>query len=56
MSQSSSEVIMIRPASFGFNVETSQDNVFMNDDKIDAEIDVGEQARREFDSAVEELR
>ena len=57
MTQSPSEVIMIRPASFGFNAETSQDNVFMNDDiEHDADNDVAEKGRIEFDAAVETLR
>ena len=57
MNQSPSEVIMIRPASFGFNAETSQDNVFMNDDiEHDADNDVAEKGRIEFDAAVETLR
>ena len=45
---------MIRPVSFGFNDETSADNVFMND--TDADVDVAKEAQREFDAAVDVLR
>ena len=56
MNQSPSEVIMIRPASFGFNAETSQDNAFMNDDNVNVDVNVAEEALREFDAAVDALR
>ena len=60
MSQSPSEVIMIRPASFGFNVETSEDNAFMNDANdvgiVGSNVDVAREALREFDAAVDALR
>ena len=48
---------MIRPTSFGFNAETSQDNVFMNDDDVDgSNVDVAQKALRQFDAAVDALR
>ena len=58
MNQSPTEVIMIRPASFGFNDETSGDNVFMNDTDADGNVDadVAVKAQREFDAAVDALR
>ena len=58
MNQSPSEVIMVRPASFGFNAETSGDNAFMNSDGVDSndKNDVHLKAQNEFDNAVELLR
>ena len=49
---------MIRPTSFGFNAETSQDNVFMNDDDVDGsnvDVDVAQKALRQFDAAVDAI-
>jgi hypothetical protein len=54
MNQSPSEVIMVRPASFGYNLETAKDNAMMN--RASDLDNLNEQARKEFDNAVELLR
>lgn len=46
------KVVMVRPASFGFNEETAKDNEFQNQKAIDAR----NIALDEFDKAVEKLR
>ncbi len=58
MNQSPSEVIMVRPVSFGFNAETSEDNPFMNNDVNNDknDFDVNLKAQKEFDNAVDRLR
>ena len=56
MSQSPEEVIMVRPASFGFNLETSLDNAFQNNDLEKEWLDLNGQAQKEFDHSVQELR
>jgi hypothetical protein len=49
---------MVRPVSFGFNAETSDDNSFMNNDVNNDknDFDVNLKAQKEFDNAVDCLR
>ena len=54
MNQSPSEVIMVRPASFGYNLETAKDNAMMN--KVTDFDNLNAEARKEFDGAVKLLR
>ena len=54
MNQSPSKVIMVRPASFGCNLETARDNAMMN--KVTDFDNLNAEARKEFDGAVELLR
>ena len=56
MSQSPEEVMMVRPASFGFNLETSLDNAFQNNDLEREWLDLNLQAQIEFDKSVQLLR
>ncbi len=55
MTQSASAILMIRPANFGFNVETELSNAFQSKKVSDYNI-VKEKAKQEFQSAVETLR
>lgn len=54
--QITSSIIMVRPANFGFNVETAKNNAFQK--KIDemSASDIKKQALIEFDQMVDELR
>lgn len=56
--QSTSNVIMIRPACFCFNTETAISNAFQNDEYADSSSahKTQQQALQEFDSMVEQLR
>jgi hypothetical protein len=56
MSQSPKEVIMVRPASFGYNLETSLDNAFQNNDLEKEWLDLNLEAQKEFDGSVINLR
>lgn len=53
MSQSTSHILMIRPANFGFNEETAASNSFQHQDAAGA--DANEQAQFEFDGMVQIL-
>ncbi|MEZ6241904.1 MAG: arginine deiminase-related protein [Phycisphaerales bacterium] len=53
--QATDTVLMVRPASFGSNPETSASNVFQHADGLDPTT-VGELARQEFDAAADVLR
>jgi len=53
--QSSNFVLMVRPVAFGYNTETSSDNVFQANQIIEPEI-VQKQALKEFDDLVALLR
>lgn len=53
--QTTDTVLMVRPASFGSNPETSASNAFQHEPGVDAAA-VGALAREEFDAAVEVLR
>ena len=53
--QSTNNILMIRPAVFGFNPETAGSNEFQGDAGLDAGV-LQERAEVEFDAAVEALR
>ena len=54
--QAAAAVLMVRPASFGFNAETASTNAFQSDDRaLDADV-VRAGARAEFDAFARELR
>ncbi|CAF2081468.1 unnamed protein product [Rotaria magnacalcarata] len=58
LTQSTSNIIMIRPACFCFNTETASSNVFQKDQYADpsATNKIPQQALKEFDHMVEQLR
>lgn len=54
--QSTGTILMVRPANFGFNTETAENNVFQ-DDETELSIDeIKDRARQEFDNMVTILR
>jgi len=54
--QTTSHILMVRPANFGFNEETASSNAFQsNDDSLSA-AEISRQALAEFDAFVEKLR
>lgn len=53
--QTTDTLLMIRPASFGFNAETAASNVFQNQPQQNAN-EIQQEALREFDSLVRILR
>jgi hypothetical protein len=55
MSQIASTVLMVRPASFGFNAETAQNNVFQKNIKA-SQKEIQQKAVGEFDKFVATLR
>lgn len=54
--QLTDKVIMIRPANFGFNAETADNNVFQSNEGSMTKVDIKEAAIEEFDAMVELLR
>jgi len=54
--QTTSNILMIRPANFGFNEETADNNSFQTRAKVLSEEEVKIRAQREFDTMVEKLR
>ncbi|MFT4203871.1 MAG: arginine deiminase-related protein [Chitinophagaceae bacterium] len=55
MNQTTSYILMVRPARFGFNAETAASNVFQGKIDIDA-VEIQERAAVEFDTFVARLR
>lgn len=55
MSQIASTILMVRPASFGFNAETAQNNVFQKNIKA-SQKEIQQKAVEEFDKFVATLR
>jgi hypothetical protein len=55
MSQIASTILMVRPASFGFNAETAQNNVFQKNVKA-SQKEIQQKAVAEFDKFVATLR
>ena len=53
-SQTPSEVLMVRPLSFGFDAETAASNAFQSE--AAAKDDTSVRAQAEFDAAVDKLR
>jgi len=54
--QSSDTILMIRPASFGFNNETADNNVFQQDDAESTRLSIVTAAKSEYDHLVMKLR
>jgi hypothetical protein len=54
MSQSTNNILMIRPVAFGFNVQTAESNAFQN--KSEDQQAVQQMAQQEFDGFVQVLR
>ncbi len=54
--QSTNTIMMVRPASFGFNIETADNNVFQNADIGLSKQEVIDAAIREFDDMVDQLK
>lgn len=55
MKQTTSTILMVRPAKFGFNSQTALTNIYQQNDER-SEVDVEETARLEFDQFVALLR
>ena len=54
--QSTSHIMMIRPAQFGFNVETAESNRFQNKSAVHNTVDFAQlQAREEFDLMISQM-
>lgn len=49
-------ILMVRPASFGFNAETAKDNAFQKQSKDYSSTQVAATAQEEFDTLVEKLK
>lgn len=56
MKQTTSTILMVRPANFGFNAQTAVSNAFQHDDTSIEKEDIKELAVAEFDRFVEKLR
>lgn len=56
MSQTASSVLMVRPACFGYNTETSASNVFQNKQGHVTTARISQQAIKEFDGMVQLLK
>lgn len=54
--QLTNSVIMVRPANFGFNKETAENNAFQSDDGKLSVKEIKEEALKEFDEMVDLLR
>jgi hypothetical protein len=54
--QLADEILMIRPAAFGFNEITAGDNVFQSNDGNVPQKEIAERAVQEFDACVAQLR
>ena len=53
--QTSPHILMVRPANFGFNPETAENNFYQQKDDRNA-VEIRELARKEFDGFVALLR
>lgn len=56
MTQSTSQILMIRPANFGYNAETAENNAFQSIPEEQSNAQIQENAVTEFDAMVEKLR
>ena len=54
--QTTSNILMVRPANFGFNEETAQNNAFQTKDDTVSQTLIKDKAQAEFDKFVEALR
>ncbi len=56
LSQTTSHLLMVRPAHFGYNPETAGSNAFQSQDSTMPEEEIRQRARDEFDTFVGDLR
>lgn len=56
MSTTTNNILMIRPANFGFNAQTAGNNAFQSNDRGQSAEDISKEATAEFDSMVAVLR
>jgi len=56
MSTTTNNILMIRPAHFGFNTQTAGNNAFQSDDKGESATNIAKKAKEEFDEMVNILR
>lgn len=56
MAHTTDTILMVRPANFGFNAETAENNAFQSNDRGEAAVDITAQAKEEFDAMVQILR
>ncbi len=56
MAHTTDTILMVRPANFGFNAETAENNAFQSNDRGEAAVDIAAQAKEEFDAMVQILR
>lgn len=54
--QTTSHILMVRPANFGFNEETAASNAFQTNDETMSSAEISHRALAEFDAFVEKLR
>ncbi len=54
--QTTSHILMVRPANFGYNEETAQNNAFQTKDESVSQNIIRDKAQAEFDKFVEALR
>lgn len=56
MGTTTNNILMIRPANFGFNSETAANNAFQSENKEESSSTIAKKAQLEFDNMVEILR
>jgi len=56
MSTTTHTILMIRPANFGYNDQTAENNAFQSDDRNESSRAIAQKAQSEFDHMVEVLR
>jgi hypothetical protein len=56
MAHTTDTIMMVRPANFGFNAETAENNAFQSNDRGESKQEIANQARDEFDEMVKMLR
>lgn len=56
MAHTTDTIMMIRPANFGFNAETAENNAFQYNDRGESTQEIAAQARDEFDEMAKVLR
>tara|TARA_X000001036_G_scaffold339581_1_gene318732 strand:- start:283 stop:1227 length:945 start_codon:yes stop_codon:yes gene_type:complete len=54
--QNSSDLIMIEPKHFGFNIETAEDNHYQINDDLISEIEIKQKANKEFNELVKKIK
>jgi hypothetical protein len=54
--QTTSHILMVRPANFGYNEETAASNAFQSNDNTLTQAEISQKALAEFDAFVEKLR